>query len=822
MADGKTMPKGKGKGKGKKEGGRSGGGDDDAAPAAKNGGKGAEELEGFVTSVDGTEGVVNADLPEGGGVEVRVKFSPAPPGKGSVKDGKKEVKFKSIAVLAAPAPAGEAGWEAEPAPTGDTDAEAPAQHEAPQPPGEKQGKERVIRDDDECFVADYTGAASNQPRTPKFEQFDKVRRARIARELVDIDPEVELRIRKHPSKDAEEIRVITAEDTVEVVGTCGEWLRLAGNDEQWIKYLQSENPDIPEQLVDVLGPSILSVASSLTSGWFSSGAAAPQDDESSAGGAAEDAKAGARGGGGGWGFGGWGKSLSSYVPLDTVSALSSRVLAAGGEGAGPAGGDGSLSDALREAQTEGESNQDIAAELTESVEKKFDKEVKLDDGGLASVRMASQAISMFEGSLGWLSSSATTAAATVQEKAKTVRETVTSEEFVDKAWSNVKSGVQAGGSVAVSATKIASSTTSAVVNSGAVNRVTAMGKSAISSVGSTSGKLISSAKTTLLGCVRACMCIYAFRVWISGVSLLRYVRMWMHVCMLACVHVPRIWCHSVWSSVLGFGGQGRCDEERFRRQQERGSEEGREGQVGRGVVGAFVCRLHNAYVPLLTLPSLSPSLSLSLSLFLSLSLSLLLLPLPLCPSLSISISARREDEVDETRVYPNRALGGVVAIELRCPTLSPRGVRACVLYMRACMHAARSSKRNNRIELSLASAHTCSGCIIARDPHVEDEDEDPFLSDDYRFVLYTCRQRQAMRAMETRGAAMHETTCAMEEGGTVHRQWTRERVTVKRTSLSLSLPPSLPPLPPSSPSLPPSLSLSPSLSRTRSRTREPQ
>jgi len=94
---------------------------------------------------------------------------------------------------------------------------------------------------------------------------------------------------------------------------------------------------------------------------------------------------------------------------------------------------------------------------------------------------------------------------------------------------------------------------------------------------------------------------------------------------------------------------------------------------------------------------------------------------------------------------------------------------------------------NNRIELSLASAHTCSGCIIARDPHVEDEDEDPFLSDDYRFVLYTCRQRQAMRAMETRGAAMHETTCAMEEGGTVHRQWTRERVTVKRTSLSLSL-----------------------------------
>jgi hypothetical protein len=552
MADGKTTPKGKGKGKGKKEGGGIGGGDDDAALAVKDAGKGAGkgvvELEGFVTSLDGTEGVITADsgdeysfrakdLPEGGGVAARVKFSPAPPGKGSAKDGKKEVKFKSIAVLMAvppeplpwpatePAPEAEAGSEAQPAPAGDAGAKAPAQHEAPPAvtpaapgcSGDKQGKERVIRDDDECFVADYTGAASNQPRTLKFEQFDKVRRARIARELVEIDPEVELRIRRHPSKDAEEIRVITVEDTVEVVGTCGEWLRLAGNDEQWIKYLQSENPDIPEQLVDVLGPSILSVASSLTSGWFSSGAAAPQDDESAVGGAAEDAKAAARGGGGGWGFGGWGKSLSSYVPLDTVSALSSRVLAAGGEGAGPAadagaGGDASLSDALREAQADGQSNQDIAAELTESVEKKFDKEVKLDEGGLASVRMASQAISMFEGSLGWLSSSATTAAATVQEKAKTVRETVTSEEFVDKAWSNVKSGVQAGGSVAVSATKIASSTTSAVVNSGAVNRVTAMGKSAISSVGSTSGKLISSAKSTLLGCVRACMCIYAFRV----------------------------------------------------------------------------------------------------------------------------------------------------------------------------------------------------------------------------------------------------------------------------------------------------------------------
>jgi hypothetical protein len=153
-------------------------------------------------------------------------------------------------------------------PGGDKEASEAPPSKAGAAGGEKAkeiNKERVLRDDEECFVADYTGV-NEQPKTPKFELFDKVRRARIARELVEMDPEVELRIRTHPSKEAEEIRVLTADDTVEVVGTCGEWLRLAGNDEQWIKYMQSENEDIPEQLVDILGPSILSVASSLTSG----------------------------------------------------------------------------------------------------------------------------------------------------------------------------------------------------------------------------------------------------------------------------------------------------------------------------------------------------------------------------------------------------------------------------------------------------------------------------------------------------------------------------------------------------------------------------
>jgi hypothetical protein len=125
--------------------------------------------------------------------------------------------------------------------------------------------------------------------------------------------------------------------------------------------------------------------------------------------------------------------------------------------------------------------------------------------------------------------------------------------------------------------------------------------------------------------------------------------------------------------------------------------------------------------------------------------------------------------------------------------------------MHACIHAARSLIRNNRIELSLASAHTCSGCIIARDPHVEDEDEDPFLSDDYRSFLYKCRQRQAMRAWGAQGACMHETD--LRNGRGRHSARTvDEGVTVKRTSLSLSL----------SLSLFLSLSLARSLARARS------
>ena len=425
-------------------------------------------LQGVIASLAGANGIIEADddgveyafrtkdVPDEGVVAVgtRVEFMPAPAGKGKGKEGKKEVKFKSIVVLTSASsdyamPAKEAQEppvaKLESAQQGGLADEAVAAAQSPSGAGEnKPSKERVLRDDEECFVADYTGNQSGQPKTPKFEQFECVRRARIARDLVEMDETVELRIRKHPSKDAEEIRVMTADDMVEVVGTCGEWLRLAGDDEQWIKYMQSENPDIPEQLVDVLGPSFISVASSFTSGWFSSGAAAPQDEKSRATGAVADTAAATSGGG--WGFGGWGKSLSSYVPagaMEKVSAMSKSVLAVGadGEGAGT-GGEASLSDTLKSAQNQDETEEDLGTEIADKITKQFDREVKLDEGGLASVRVASQAISMFEGGLGWLGSTASTAAVNVQTKAKSVRETVTSEEFVDKAWSGVKNGVQ--------------------------------------------------------------------------------------------------------------------------------------------------------------------------------------------------------------------------------------------------------------------------------------------------------------------------------------------------------------------------------------------
>jgi hypothetical protein len=436
--------KGKSKGGGKGKKGAAGSaptGGVEAAPAS------GVLLEGVIVSVDGASGVIKAesggeygfrtkDVPDGQAVAgTKVSFAPAPAGKGKDKEGKMEVKFKSITVLAAGStpvdpPSAEAASAEAPKPVDDStkpgDAKEPSSSateacgkDASEPTTEAQ-KERVLRDDEDCFVADYTGVQSDQPKTPKFEQFDKVRRARIARELVEMDPDVELRIREHPSKDAQEIRVLAADDIVEVVGTCGEWLRLAGDDEQWIKYRQSENPDIPEQLVDVLGPSIMSVASSFTSGWFSGAAApAPEDEPASSGAADKGGKpADAGGGGGGWGFGSWGKSLT-----EKVSVLSSTMLAVGAD-VDAASSETASNGGSETAAAKCEKQEDFGAELAESVAQRFDKEVKLDEGGLASVRMASQAISIFEGGLGWLGSTASTAASSVQEKAKKVTESV--------------------------------------------------------------------------------------------------------------------------------------------------------------------------------------------------------------------------------------------------------------------------------------------------------------------------------------------------------------------------------------------------------------
>jgi len=76
-----------------------------------------------------------------------------------------------------------------------------------------------------------------------------------------------------------------------------------------------------------------------------------------------------------------------------------------------------------------------------------------------------------------------------------------------------------------------------------------------------------------------------------------------------------------------------------------------------------------------------------------------------------------EDEVDEALVFPNRALGGVLAVEL-------------------------------------------SGCIIERDPHVDDEEEDPFMSDDYR-----CNRRMHSRYGPIARPCIAARLCVIFHGG---------------------------------------------------------
>ena len=124
------------------------------------------------------------------------------------------------------------------------------------------------------------------------------------------------------------------------------------------------------------------------------------------------------------------------------------------------------------------------------VEQSFDKPMELEQGGLTSVRVVSQGISMIEGTLGWLGS-------TAKEKAKAVSESINSDDLMDKAWSGVASGVKASSNAVSSASELASRTTNAVVNSQTISKVGRFGKDTFANVSNT---VMSAAGSVLVNC----------------------------------------------------------------------------------------------------------------------------------------------------------------------------------------------------------------------------------------------------------------------------------------------------------------------------------
>ena len=189
--------------------------------------------------------------------------------------------------------------------------------------GENVGGERLLRDDAECFLADYTKAGSaGSGNSLKFKHYNAVKKAKISRALVEVDPDVQLRVRKEPSVDAEEVMSIGADDVVEVVGECGNFLRLSGDEERWILYQQD----------DIILIDFLLSSWSWGGGWgFGNKANTTEvdsmDDEKQENSEKDSSQS--------WNFSGWTKTVTSYAPvasaLGTVSAVSKNILAAGND-----------------------------------------------------------------------------------------------------------------------------------------------------------------------------------------------------------------------------------------------------------------------------------------------------------------------------------------------------------------------------------------------------------------------------------------------------------------------------------------------------------
>lgn len=348
----------------------------------------------------------------------------------------------------------------------------------------EDSKERTLRDDEECFIADYTGNKPEQ-KVKKFEAFNQVRRARIARDLVEEDPDVQLRVRKEPNIEADELMVIGADDTVEVVGRCGEWVRLSGDEERWMLSVKNEIDLIEVWSAGFFGGSW---------GFGFGGSGGEEKKEAKEEG---EAKGAAGAGGGGWGFG----NMSSYVPTGMLEGLSKNILAAGTSYEEGAEGkkSGASADAPppafprppteeekgaekeRKAAAAAAASPDLTDDITSRVDKTFNKEMELNEGGLAPVRYVSKGINMVEGVVGWLGSTAKEqaqgASKTFQEKAGSIN----TDELMEKAWSGVKGGVKASTHYG----KMVQDTATHFANAEGVKTATGYGKTVLSTVGNT-------------------------------------------------------------------------------------------------------------------------------------------------------------------------------------------------------------------------------------------------------------------------------------------------------------------------------------------------
>ena len=310
-------------------------------------------------------------------------------------------------------------------------------------------KTTILRDDEECFLADFTKAGiGDSNKQIKFELWDPFKRGRIAASLVELDPDVTLRIRDAPGLDAQEVGEIKVGETFDIAGCCGCWLRIYGNEERWV---MEKNEDLV--LVEVLPQSAWGLswgtARSLLSSWSTQGVKKGEEDEGQNSSVST-----------GWGMGLFSKKVTEYMPA-SISAISSSALEIS---SGVASNAVSKILAVGTEPSEGVSDSehpndesDISLRVKNETpeERKLDtgdvqgeiKGVDIDQGGLAPVRIVSQGITYIEGTIGWLGEVAGGVKAAALDSSALL-----SDDIVDKAWEGVKGTAKASKTVVVGST----------------------------------------------------------------------------------------------------------------------------------------------------------------------------------------------------------------------------------------------------------------------------------------------------------------------------------------------------------------------------------